>query len=206
MNNDSKDKMLLKEFIPPTKQDLIDKAKVDLKGADFDKRLVWKNLNGINIQPFYNLDDQKVLLKNTGVNSEEVVNFRRIDAKDEKIANQLAIKAIEEGMNGLVFEIHGTVSPANLLKDIALDKVAVSFDITGTAGSFVAAFKNHIQSLSLEAEKIRGYINLNVYENYLTKGILEEAVYAEIASLIETFEEYPNVKGIALNCTIYQNS
>ena len=87
MDNDSKDKMLFQEFIPPTKQEWIDKANVDLKGADFDKRLVWKNLNGINIQPLYNLDDQKVLLNNTGVKSEEVVNFRRIDAKDEKIAN-----------------------------------------------------------------------------------------------------------------------
>ena len=64
MNNDSKEKMLFQDFIAPTKQDWINKANLDLKGADFDKRLVWKNLNGINLQPFYTKEDQKELLKN----------------------------------------------------------------------------------------------------------------------------------------------
>ncbi|WKK65545.1 methylmalonyl-CoA mutase family protein [Lutimonas zeaxanthinifaciens] len=206
MDNDSKDKMLFQEFIPPTKQEWIDKANVDLKGADFDKRLVWKNLNGINLQPFYTLDDQKELLNNTGINSEEVVNFRRINAKDAKIANQLGIKAVEEGMNGLIFEINSTVSPEQLLNDNALDEVSVSFDIAGESGTFISAYKAYIQSLSLEADRIKGYVNLNVFENYLTKGSLEEGVFDDLASLIKTFEKYPNIKSVAINSTMYQNS
>lgn len=206
MNNESKDKMLFQEFIPPTKQEWIDKAMFDLKGADFDKRLVWKNLNGINLQPFYTPGDQKDLLNNTGTNSEEVVNYRRINVKDEKVSNQLAIKAVEEGMNGLVFEINSSVSAQELLKDIALGKLTVSFVIKREGLSFISSYKTYIQSLALEANSLKGFINLNVFENYLSKGSFEEGIFTEIASLIQEFKEYPNFKAVALNSVIYQNS
>ncbi len=66
MNNDSKDKMLFQDFIAPTKKEWIEKVNTDLKGADFNKKLVWKNFNGIDLQPFYTREDQKEFLKNTG--------------------------------------------------------------------------------------------------------------------------------------------
>ena len=103
MSNDSKEKMLFQDFIPPTKQDWIDKANIDLKGADFNKRLVWKNLNGINLAPFYTKSDQKGLLNNTGENSREVINYRRITVQDVSKANKLALKALGEGMTGIIF-------------------------------------------------------------------------------------------------------
>jgi len=49
-----KNNLLFKEFNPVTKKEWIDKANFDLKGASFDKKLVWKNLSKIDIQPFYN--------------------------------------------------------------------------------------------------------------------------------------------------------
>ena len=105
MNKDSKNKMLFQDFIPPTKQDWIERVTVDLKGADFDKKLVWKNLNGIDLQPFYTKNDQEKVLANTGKNSAQVINYRRINVAEVKEANRLGLKALEEGMTGLLFEI-----------------------------------------------------------------------------------------------------
>ena len=84
MHNDSKDKMLFQDFVPQTKKDWIEKVTSDLKGADFDKKLVWKNLNGIDLQPFYTRDEKKVFLKNTGENSSEIANYRRITVEGAK--------------------------------------------------------------------------------------------------------------------------
>ena len=145
-------------------------------------------------------------MNNTGINREEVVNFRRIHVKDEKVANQLAIKAVEEGMNGMIFEINSSVSPEKLLSDIPLDEVTLSFEIKGNSLSFMSAYKTYIKSLSLKAEAIKGYVNLNVFEYYLTTGSFKEGVFSEIASLIEQFKEYPHFKTVALNSVIYQNS
>ncbi len=33
------------------------KINVDLKGADFDKKLVWRTNEGFNVQPFYRRED-----------------------------------------------------------------------------------------------------------------------------------------------------
>ena len=48
---------LFTEFTAPTKQEWLDKIEVDLKGADFQKRLVWRTNEGFNVQPFYRRED-----------------------------------------------------------------------------------------------------------------------------------------------------
>ena len=44
---------LFSEFQAPTTQEWLDKIEVDLKGADFQKKLVWRTNEGFNVQPFY---------------------------------------------------------------------------------------------------------------------------------------------------------
>ena len=54
---------LFADFPPVSTQDWIDKITVDLKGADFEKRLVWKTTEGFKMKPFYRKEDvQKVPL------------------------------------------------------------------------------------------------------------------------------------------------
>ena len=48
---------LFTEFAAPTTQEWLDKIQVDLKGADFQKRLVWRTNEGFNVQPFYRRED-----------------------------------------------------------------------------------------------------------------------------------------------------
>ena len=52
---------LFTEFTAPTRQEWLDKIEVDLKGADFQKRLVWRTNEGFNVQPFYRREDLKDL-------------------------------------------------------------------------------------------------------------------------------------------------
>ena len=48
---------LFTEFAAPTTQEWLDKIQVDLKGADFNKKLVWRTNEGFNVQPFYRRED-----------------------------------------------------------------------------------------------------------------------------------------------------
>ena len=48
---------LFSEFQAPTTQEWLDKIEVDLKGADFQKKLVWRTNEGFNVQPFYRRED-----------------------------------------------------------------------------------------------------------------------------------------------------
>ena len=42
---------LFSEFAPNPTQEWKDKVIADLKGADFDKKLVWRTNEGFNVQP-----------------------------------------------------------------------------------------------------------------------------------------------------------
>ena len=56
-----KKKKLFDQFPPVTTEEWIDKIRVDLKGADFDKKLVWKTNEGFNVNPFYRMEDTENL-------------------------------------------------------------------------------------------------------------------------------------------------
>lgn len=139
--NDS-NKSLFSEFKPVTKQEWMEKVGIDLKGADFDKKLVWKNLSKIKILPFYNAEDKLDYIKNTGENSHSLINYRSIDVGSEEEANQLALKAIGEGINGLLFTVDKKISAAKLLKGIDLNELVVSFSIKTNVVEFASDFLN----------------------------------------------------------------
>ncbi len=127
MNN--KNKPLFSEFPPVSTEQWMERVTADLKGADFDKKLVWKNLNGINIQPCYNSEDKITQLKNTGENSQALVNYRAVTVCCSETGNTSAKKAIEEGINGIIFQIISEVKVEELLKDIDLNNITVSFEL-----------------------------------------------------------------------------
>ena len=53
---DCKEK-LFTEFPPVSTQEWMEKVTVDLKGADFNKKLVWKTNEGFNVKPMYRAED-----------------------------------------------------------------------------------------------------------------------------------------------------
>ena len=48
---DSKEK-LFSDFAPTTTEQWMEKVTADLKGADFEKKLVWKTNEGFKVKPF----------------------------------------------------------------------------------------------------------------------------------------------------------
>ena len=48
---------LFQEFDEVSAKEWKQKIQFDLKGADYNEKLVYKSLDGINIKPFYNAED-----------------------------------------------------------------------------------------------------------------------------------------------------
>ena len=48
---------LFAEFPPIATEEWMNKITEDLKGADFQKRLVWRTTEGFDVQPFYRKED-----------------------------------------------------------------------------------------------------------------------------------------------------
>lgn len=199
MNN--KNKPLFSEFPSVSTEQWMERVTADLKGADFDKKLVWKNLSGIKIQPCYNIEDTITQLTNTGENSQSLVNYRNITVTSAESGNKLAIKAVEEGMNGIIFQLKENVSVASLLNGIDLNATTVSFEIVADAVVFATDLVAYAKDSNL-----KGYINTGIISNYVTTGSFDASQIEVANELVKLTAEYPNFKAITISGTEYLDS
>ncbi len=203
----TKNSLLFAEFDPVTKQEWVDKANIDLKGANFNKKLVWKNLSKIDVQPFYNTEDHQEFLNNTGENSKNLINYRLIKVKSGKKGNKLALKAVEEGINGLLFDLPKKHIPLNkLLKNIDLNIIAVSFKLRKNEVEVAKGYISYVRKQGVLSENLRGYFDLEIIQKYVTKGKNDSKKFKKVEKLIELTKDYPNFKAISISGGIYLDS
>ncbi|MGJ8759276.1 MAG: methylmalonyl-CoA mutase family protein [Polaribacter sp.] len=196
-----KNKILFSDFSSVSTEQWMERVTADLKGADFDRKLVWKNLTGINFQPCYNIENSITQLKNTGENSQSLVNYRSVAACCGKSGNDLALKAIEEGINGIIFQMITNVSVEELLHGIDLNTISVSFKLFNNAIPFtkdLVAFA--------KGKNLKGYIDANLISGYVTTGNFNENLVDVTAELIKLTKDYPNFKAITISGTEYLDS
>ena len=56
-----KKELLFDQFPPVSTEEWRAKVEADLKGAPFDKKLVWRTNEGFNVQPMYRAEDIEAL-------------------------------------------------------------------------------------------------------------------------------------------------
>jgi len=193
------------EFGPASKKDWIEKATADLKGADFSKRLVWRNLNNIDIQPFYTFEDRRPTLVSTGSNSAKVINYRRID-RDAKNKNELARQAISEGLNGIVFEVEASDEIDLMLKGLDPETTALSFSLSEASTGFIESLESFFRRSGTDKDSIQGYLEIPVLSEYLTTGKMSESDLDQLAKATQAFESYPGFKTLVASGKEYIDS
>ena len=105
-------KKLFDQFAPVTPEEWRAKAEVDLKGADFEKKMVWRTNEGFNAQPLYrsvdiaDLKQTKSLpgefpyVRGTRYNNDWKVR-QNIDVDDVQAANAKALEILNKGINSI---------------------------------------------------------------------------------------------------------
>ena len=114
---DSKEK-LFSDFAPTTTEQWMDKVTADLKGADFEKKLVWKTNEGFKVKPFYRMEDLEGLkttdalpgefpyLRGTKKDNNEWLVRQEIKVECPKEANTKALDILNKGVDSLVSVFH----------------------------------------------------------------------------------------------------
>ena len=207
---------LFTEFQAPTTQEWLDKIEVDLKGADFQKRLVWRTNEGFNVQPFYRREDLKDLKAVDslpgefpfvrGNKKDNNLWFVRqdIDVDDAKAANAKALDILNKGVDSLGFKISGKdVSAqfiATLLDGILPQYVELNFKTcqrhcVELAEILVAYFKEKQYPLA----DLKGSINFDPIGKIMCKGKDVSAMLEQTKPLVEALKELPGFKCINVN-------
>ena len=214
---------LFSEFQAPTTQEWLDKIEVDLKGADFQKRLVWRTNEGFNVQPFYRRKDLKDLKAIDslpgefpfvrGNKKDNNLWFVRqdINAEDAKAANEKALDILNKGVDSLGFRIPGdSVSKefvATLLEGILPQYVELNFTTCQRhCVELATVLLDYFKEKDYPLAELKGSINFDPISTMLAKGKDTSAVLAQGKSLIETLKELPGYKCINVNSVALNNA
>ena len=121
---------LFTEFTAPTAQEWLDKIQVDLKGADFNKKLVWRTNEGFNMQPFYRREDVLKLktpdalpgefpfVRGNKKDNNEWYVRQDIKVTDAKEANAKALDVLKKGVDSLGFKFGGDSVSAEFVETL----------------------------------------------------------------------------------------
>ena len=214
---------LFSEFQAPTTQEWLDKIQVDLKGADFQKRMVWKTNEGFDVQPFYRREDLADLKAVNSLPGE--FPFVRGNKKDNnlwfvrqeinvecpKAANEKALDILNKGVDSIGFKVPGkNISKefiAELLNGIIPQYVELNFKTcqrhsVELAKILVEYFKEKNSPLA----DLKGSINFDPIAKILCKGNDTSALIAEGKALIEALAELPGYKCISINSVALNNA
>lgn len=214
---------LFTEFNAPTTQEWLDKIQVDLKGADFNKRLVWRTNEGFNVQPFYRREDVLKLktpdalpgefpfVRGNKKDNNSWYVRQNINVENAKEANTKALEILYKGVNSLGFHFHGDKVNAEfvetLLKGIHCDCVELNFCTCKRHSVELAQIlAAYFEKEGYDKEKIVGSIDWDPMEKIVMQGKDVTPLMALAPQLVEALKDYRNFRCITVNADALNNA
>ncbi|PLX15842.1 MAG: methylmalonyl-CoA mutase small subunit [Marinilabiliales bacterium] len=225
MANKTKQK-LFEEFPPVSSQEWKDKILTDLKGADFEKKLVWRTIEGFNVQPYYRAEDLENLkhlkyvpgefpyVRGNKAKCNGWFIRQNINANDAKTANKKALDVLMKGVDSLGFETCCKDEFTNkefdtLLNDISIADIELNITDAAAAHPFVDFLKAKIEKENIDKKEIRGSVNFDPLFHLTTNGNFCKAqteVFDTAKELIKKAKDLPKFKTIGVNGDMFTNA
>lgn len=219
---DNKEK-LFSDFTAPTRQEWIDKINVDLKGADYQKKMVWRTNEGFNMEPFYRKEDlegmtqinslpgQFPYLRGNKKDNNQWYVRQNIKAADPKEANAKALDILNKGVTSLGFKIPAKELDAayldTLLEGIQAEAVELNFSTCqGHTLKLAQLLADYFTRKGYNADKLVGSINFDPIEKILTKGKNTTALLENIPEIVKAMSAFPHYRCISVNADTLCNN
>ncbi|MCM4151398.1 methylmalonyl-CoA mutase [Arenibacter sp. N53] len=135
------------------------KIQFELRGEDYNEKLVWESSEGIKVKPFYNTEDLKGL-NITGAKKNSGWNIGQgIFSGNAKLANKKALDAIARGAESILFTIPSEkIKIQELLKEVDPGQTTIYFNLQFLSSSYIIsileATKNQINKVYLNVDII----------------------------------------------------
>lgn len=220
----TKREKLFTEFPPVPTEKWEEVITADLKGADYERKLVWRTGEGFNVRPYYraeNLEGIRFLGSQAGefpfVRGTRTHNrwhvHQTVEVKSPKEANAEALKLLNSGVDSLGFSIVKEGFTAadldELLREISIPAVELTF--CGVQTGNVAG----LMLDKLEKEGLTADAHVAFCIDPLVKGLSQkgdfcspdgEKCFAKIVSLVERTREYKHIRIVTVSAGIFSNA
>ena len=213
---------LLSEFPAISTQEWKDKIVTDLKGADFERKLVWRTNEGFNVNPFYRREDLEGLstpkvmpaeypyVRSTRMDNEWLIR-QDINVNDPKEANEKALDILNKGITSLGFKLRrdqvNKETLAILLKGIMPEAIELNFSCCISVASQLAGeLAAYLTEVGADVAQCKGSINFDPFKKQLVKGISNPQWVAMCAQLLDGVRPLPKYRVLTVNALNINNA
>ncbi len=215
-----KKELLFDMFPPVSTEEWRAKVDADLKGAPFEKKLVWRTNEGFNVQPMYRAEDIKDLKTTDSLPGEfpyvrgthagnDWLTRQEIVADSAEAANAVALDVLNKGVTSLGFTVKEATAEevAALLKDIHLPAVEVNFTCCPRkAVELAKVLVSYLKEKGVENE-FKGSIDFNPYRRPLRHGEPFKGDIAAVATeLVTEVRDVPGLKVLAVDSVMLEDA
>ena len=221
-----KEGKLFGQFPPVSTAEWMDKVRADLNGADFNKKMVWKTAEGLDVMPFYRMEDLDNLkfvnflpgdfpfIRGTRKDNNRWRIRQDIEVSDYSGANKKALNILMKGIDSLGFIISDpeSVNEDNfkvLLKGIHPESIETSFRSAGKAKEILDILTHIARDQGMDFTALHGAIEADPLSRLMLNGTLciplEEGL-DYLAALTKSSEVFPGLRTIHLNVSNFCNA
>ncbi len=220
-----KDEKLFTEFPPVTTEQWEAVITADLKGADYEKKLVWKTPEGFNVRPYYraeNLDGIRFLGSRPGefpyVRGTKDCNdwliHQTIRVTDAASGNKAALEALVKGAESIGFAL-GELQ----LTAADLDTLLAGIDLKHTELTFCGCNTPAVAEMVIAKVKAANLDSEEVKINFLIDPIIRKLslegsmscstdgsnCFGRIAKLIREAKPYKRMRFVGVNGQVFNS-
>lgn len=213
---------LFSEFPPVTTEEWMAKITADLKGAPFEKKLVWKTGEGFDVNPFYRAEDIEGMktveslpgefpyIRGTKTDNDWKVR-QNIDVVCFKEANAKALTLLMKGITSLGFILNredvNAENIATLLEGIYPESVELNFKTCNCkSAELIRILAAYLNEKGADLSKCTGSVNYDAFKKMLIKGRDLEEWAAQAAAVLEAGRSLPRYRVLAVNAFNFNNA
>jgi len=200
---------LFSVFDTVTKQQWKETAIADLKGADFDKRLVWKTDEGIAVQPFYTAEDLEHIPVAAFKNNHPTrswINYIEVVVADQQEANRFMQRMTSFGVTGILLDIRKPegINFNILLRNIDPGKIELSFKLQWPSPELLQQYFTYLSVEGISLSAIRGFVQSDVLAQWSVTGTAPD--FKRLAEQLNITALAQNFKGLMFSSHAFVNA
>ncbi len=216
---------LFTEFPPVETAQWEEVITADLKGADYERKLVWRTAEGFNVRPYYraeNLEGIQHLKTEAGqfpyVRGTRAHNrwgvHQTLKAECPSKANAEALKMLNAGVDSLELQVCGEELTAE-----ALDTLLAGIELTAIELTFSGCKIGRVAELVLDKVEKEGIDKDALHLNFVIDPIIKslsvkgqfcseqgKGCFEKIAALVKRTADYKHVRVVTVSGEVFSNA
>jgi len=218
---------LFGDFTPISSEEWKEKIIQDLKGADYDKKMLWKTPESFVVEPYFMLKDiENLEFKDLLPNEFPYIRGKQSKANNWFVCQNIYVENLAEantkaktiltkGVQSLVFVLKNDSLKtknnfATLLDDIDIANTPIHFILANPADTYLDAFVDFLKEKNIDSKNIQGSVSydpLNFLNQSASFPRKEEEDFDLIAALIQKHQDsLPKFKFISVNAAFFNHT